>query len=904
MSQQNDSTTGELFRKALQSSDSERLALLSDLPATTRANLEQLLALDADAQEKGLLNSFQPVASEHGRFVPGTQITQRYRIVSLAGRGGMGEVYRADDLQIGESVALKFPTWNLQVDQQQAQRFYAEVRSARQVTHPSVCQVYDIGEFEGDTFITMEFIDGEDLKSLIRRVGRLSHEKATEIGRQICAGLAAAHSQGVLHRDLKPANVMIDGKGHARITDFGMATVAQKNTDESGTSGTPAYMAPEQLLHGKTSVQSDLYSLGLILFELFTGQYPHASKSTKELIKLHQNDSGPVRPSDLIDETDPAIDVVVRRCLEANPSERPKNSASVAAQLSFGNPIDSSLSSNELPSTDLLATYGQLGTLTSRVASLLLVLTCVGWAMLMWLSSSSRQLNLTTLVEPAVLQRDAQWTIEQFGYSIDPVDGIDWASGFLAKKNSDGTNATPEFWYRQSPVPLIGIQIPLEAKPANYGTMVDLNDPPWITPGMIGLTVDPVGGRDASHATLKWLRATPVNRRVEMTTSPAEVDWKKWFSVDVVGFDLDQLKPASWRNRPPDAFDHQAAWEGTVPDANDDSVQQQIYVEAASFRGRPTYFRVMTQEEFDLETPALTERSLSETDTGFGLPISNILTVLAIVFFARRNWRLRRCDRAGAVKIATFVLVGQLIGWLCLTSHVFGSNEYFLVRDGIKSALGSAFTAWVVYLALEPFVRRHVPNLLVSWARLLDGRWTDPIVGRDVLFALTTAVWVEVVLALVHSLPNANRLAVSHQALGGWDGVVGVAIGGGTNYVTWMLIIFTTCVAVYRFSGQRWLACAFIFLGIGLSAAARDGNFGLCYLYVAVAVLPALGTVRCGLLFLVAFAVFDSWLQQPITTQTGAFYFATTVLMVVVFMLIALLSAFISLGNRRKTLLA
>ena len=141
MSQQNDSTTGELFRKALQSSDSERLALLSDLPATTRANLEQLLALDADAQERGLLNSFQPVASEHGRFVPGTQITQRYRIVSLAGRGGMGEVYRADDLQIGESVALKFPTWNLQVDQQQAQRFYAEVRSARQVTHPSVCPV-------------------------------------------------------------------------------------------------------------------------------------------------------------------------------------------------------------------------------------------------------------------------------------------------------------------------------------------------------------------------------------------------------------------------------------------------------------------------------------------------------------------------------------------------------------------------------------------------------------------------------------------------------------------------------------------------------------------------------------------------------------------------------------------
>ena len=153
-----------------------------------------------------------------------------------------------------------------------AQRFFAEVRLSRQVSHPNACGVCtDVGEIEGQDYLSMEYVDGEDLASLLKRIGRLPPDKALEISRELCAGLAAAHDKGVLHRDLKPSNVMIDGRGRARITDFGLA-VAAHEVIEGEVSGTPAYMAPEQLAGKGASVRSDIYALGLVLYELSTGR--------------------------------------------------------------------------------------------------------------------------------------------------------------------------------------------------------------------------------------------------------------------------------------------------------------------------------------------------------------------------------------------------------------------------------------------------------------------------------------------------------------------------------------------------------------------------------------------------------------------------------------------------------
>ncbi|MGA8408426.1 MAG: serine/threonine-protein kinase [Candidatus Acidiferrales bacterium] len=178
------------------------------------------------------------------RYVPGTTLADRYRIVSPLGKGGMGEVYRAEDLKLGQTVALKFLPQSLARDEQALSRFTREVRLARQVSHPNVCRVFDIGEADGQTFLTMEFVDGEDIASLMRRSGRLPADKALEIARQVCAGLAAAHEYGIIHRDLKPANIMLDGRGRARITDFGLAGLATEVQGENARAGTPAYMLP------------------------------------------------------------------------------------------------------------------------------------------------------------------------------------------------------------------------------------------------------------------------------------------------------------------------------------------------------------------------------------------------------------------------------------------------------------------------------------------------------------------------------------------------------------------------------------------------------------------------------------------------------------------------------------
>jgi serine/threonine-protein kinase len=194
-----------------------------------------------------------------GRFAAGAIVAERYRIVALLGRGGMAEVYRAEDLKLSQVLAIKFLPEALSKDASASARFHSEVRIARQVSHPNVCRVFDIGDADGVPFLTMEYIDGEDLSSLVRRIGRLPQDKAVEVSRQICAGLGAAHERGVIHRDLKPSNVMLDGAGKARITDFGLAGIAANIQGAEVRAGTPAYMAPEQLAGKEVTTKSDIF---------------------------------------------------------------------------------------------------------------------------------------------------------------------------------------------------------------------------------------------------------------------------------------------------------------------------------------------------------------------------------------------------------------------------------------------------------------------------------------------------------------------------------------------------------------------------------------------------------------------------------------------------------------------
>ena len=354
--------------------DATRLA--SDVSPTPARPVARPSSRDRDSRDSrpsttGWLTSSGAI--DHGRFEPGTVLGGRYRIVGRLGRGGMGEVYRADDLKLGQPVALKFLPPDVDTDPARLTQLHTEVRLARKVSHPNVCRVYDIDEIEGSTFLSMEYVDGEDLASLLRRVGSFREGRALEIARQICAGLAAAHERGVIHRDLKPANVMLDGAGKVRITDFGLAGAS----GEAIRAGTPAYMAPEQLAGNEVTARSDIYSLGLLLYELFTGQRALEGKNLAELIQKREQ-SGIPPPTTVVKTLDPQIEQAVMRCLKPQPDERPPSALAVAAALPGGDPLAAALAAGETPSPDMVAAAGQTEALHPAIGLALVTTIVVG----------------------------------------------------------------------------------------------------------------------------------------------------------------------------------------------------------------------------------------------------------------------------------------------------------------------------------------------------------------------------------------------------------------------------------------------------------------------------------------------------------------------------------------------
>jgi predicted Ser/Thr protein kinase len=419
---------------------------------------------------------------EEGRFPAGTVLADRYRIIGLLGQGGMGEVYRANDLKLGQPVALKFLPAATTKSQQLLARFHAEVRIARQVSHPNVCRVYDIGEVDGSTFLSMEYVDGEDLRSLLRRIGRLPGDKATEIARKLCAGLAAAHDKGVLHRDLKPANVMIDGRGQVLIADFGLAALAGQLDGAQVRDGTPAYMAPEQLAGKEVSVRSDIYALGLVLHEMFTGKRRGETETT---------------PTALVKDLDPAVERVILRCLDADPRNRPASALAVAAALPGGDPLAAALAAGDTPTPGMVAASGDVQGISVGTAGICLALILAGLVAAVILGAKVSVFQKTPFPNsPEILAQKAREMIQSFGYADPPADRAfefddDTAYRTYAEKQGNpaayrdqlakGQPPLIYFWYRQSPQPLVGIP----------SGQVTPSDPPPIVSGMIGLNLDP-----------------------------------------------------------------------------------------------------------------------------------------------------------------------------------------------------------------------------------------------------------------------------------------------------------------------------------------------------------------------------------------------------------------------------
>jgi serine/threonine protein kinase len=812
----------------------------------------------------------------------------------------MGEVYRAEDLTLGQVVALKFLPETLSQDAAALARFHAEVRTARQVSHPNVCRMFDIGEADGTLFLTMEYVDGEDLASVVRRIGRLSPDKATEIARQICAGLAAAHERGVIHRDLKPANVMLDGAGKIRITDFGLAGIAATIKGADVRAGTPAYMAPEQLAGREVSAKSDIYSLGLILYEILTGKRAFEASTLPELMK--QRESGTItNPSTLVRDLDPLIERVILRCLELEPEKRPSTALQVAAALPGGDPLAAALAAGETPSPQMVAAAGEKTGLAPRVALACFTAVVLGFVFFIVVGRKESGLErIHAENPPEVLAKKSREIISTLGYlgpPADKADGFTYDDDFLSYLEKDHSQAPQwdhilserppvlRYWFRQSPS---------EMSPSGFWSnsftpnVVTFSDPPTTLSGMINLELDPDGR-------LLSFQAIPPEKEENPQAARAP-DWLPLFTA--AGLDATQFHSVEsvWDSLA--SADTRAAWDGVWPGS-----ARPLHIEAAARRGKAVYFALTGPWTKPARMKKADQTRANKLSQIIGLSVALIIFVGGMLLAYRNNSR-GKSDRQGALRLASLVLILELCICLFRSHFILTLDAVGLLILALSTGLFVSLFMWTLYIALEPYVRRNWPQTIISWTRFLSGHFRDPLVGRDLLFGVILGIcWglVFEVGSLFLIRAGARPFLGSTEFLQGTRESVAVCLSSIVSSIQTTFIFFFLIVLLRVLVKNRWLAALiFVLLFTVPKTLGSDHPLMEIPVWLVIYGIAAIAMVRFGLIVLaLGVLTVDALLNVPITLDFSTWYAARSLSVLLSFVLIAAWGFYTSLGGQR-----
>jgi len=727
------------------------------------------------AEAKGLAGQAGGVPSprfEPKRFGPGQLINKRYLVIAQIGEGAMGEVYRAEDKRLGGDVALKFLSLDAATDADNLKRLHAEASLARTVTHPNVCRVFDIGDVDGQPFISMEFVDGETISSLLRRIGRLPADKALSVAHQICAGLAWAHERKVLHRDLKPANIMLDGNGEVRIADFGLSTHLEDLGGDRRRAGTPAYMAPEVLRGKGATARSDLFSLGLILYEIFTGKPVYRPTTISQLEAMH--DLPIPSPATIVPDINPGVERAIMLCLEREPSLRPASARELAAILPGGDPLVAALEAGQIPSVRQVAAAGGEGVMSGEKAAYLTAAMLIAMTLAISVGQYASLLRAVPLRKSVpVLVAAAENVVERLGYSPETrykASGFDFYEEYVElirerdqsesrwNRLSFSRPSPIDFWYRQSPRPLTT---------ENSEQRVTMNDPAFAVGGMVKVRLDTKGrlreflyftpaepsiglgaveARSASAETLQQGagKATTGVAKAEGVTP--RTDWRPIF--ELAGLSLDAFTVTSTVRVPPVFADERFTWEGVYPDVP----SEQVRIEGASLGGKAVAFRIVEKQWVGASvTQPQSASGWLNAGRAFSF-ITEAIAVIAIVILAAKNLRERTGDLQTALRLGVAMGLASVASlWLYADHPRYLPDEMqFLVRAS-RMGVPTAVWFWLAYIAIEPYARRVWPETLISWSRFIRGGVTSPLVGHHVVWGCVGGVFCAAI-AYMHRL--------------------------------------------------------------------------------------------------------------------------------------------------------